>query len=105
MSNLTYENVLDQALALSPEDRERLINQLTAHYVELKVNRKAAPLLSYEFIAFGSIPICRHEKAAVCGCGPSVYSPAAALRSPSGVALSSEQARAILSNDELACVI
>jgi hypothetical protein len=30
MSNLTYETVLDQALALSPEDRARLINQLTA---------------------------------------------------------------------------
>src|SRR5215510_5014597 len=30
MSNLTYETVLDQALALSPEDRTRLINQLTA---------------------------------------------------------------------------
>ena len=30
MSNLTYETVLDKALALSPEDRARLINQLTA---------------------------------------------------------------------------
>src|SRR5687767_10406803 len=30
MSNLTYETVLDQALALSPEDRARLINQLAA---------------------------------------------------------------------------
>jgi hypothetical protein len=30
MSNLTYENVLDQALALSPEDRARLISQLAA---------------------------------------------------------------------------
>ena len=31
-------------------------------------------------------------KAATFGCGPSVYSPAAALRSLSSVALSSEQA-------------
>jgi hypothetical protein len=30
MSNLTYETALDQALALSPEDRARLINQLAA---------------------------------------------------------------------------
>ncbi|MBO0722596.1 MAG: hypothetical protein J2P41_17365 [Blastocatellia bacterium] len=30
MSNLTYEVVLDQALALSPEDRARLIYQLVA---------------------------------------------------------------------------
>ncbi|MCI0663070.1 MAG: DUF5678 domain-containing protein [Acidobacteria bacterium] len=30
MSNLRYETVLDQALALSPDDRARLINQLAA---------------------------------------------------------------------------
>jgi len=42
MSNLTYESVLDQALALSPEDRARLINQLTAQERSL-ANGLSAP--------------------------------------------------------------
>jgi hypothetical protein len=39
MSNLTYETVLDQALALSPEDRARLINQLLFRNIALRMVR------------------------------------------------------------------
>jgi len=48
MSNLTYETVLDQALALSPEDRARLINQLTAqeHSLENGPSAQAADINS-----------------------------------------------------------
>ena len=42
MSKLTYETVLDQALALSPEDRARLINQLVAQGWNLS-NGPSAP--------------------------------------------------------------
>src|SRR5262245_37487351 len=42
MLNLTYETLLDQALALSPEDRARLINQLTAQERSL-ANGPSAP--------------------------------------------------------------
>jgi len=58
MSKLTYETVLDQALALSPEDRARLINQLAASEaseVFAAVRAEGIPLPFITFIPEGPI--------------------------------------------------
>jgi hypothetical protein len=55
MSNLTYETVLDKALTLSPEDRARLINQLTAQEHSL-ANGPSAPVADINSDALEYLP-------------------------------------------------